>query len=131
MRGKIVVTLALFASLEAASLTSVARPATPDPGRRVAAALLSAATTNDAKTLWSLLSKPSQRRLGPTFKAFESAGARRIERALRPFERPSVKLFISQNVTTRFGVVAMRLGARALAFPLRREQKAWKIETPG
>lgn len=123
--------LLALALLAALTQTGSAARATPDPGRQLAATLLTAAGAHDAGTIWSLLSTPSRRRLGPTFKAFEKRGAVQIERALVPFESPSVKLFVDQSLTSRFGIVAMRNRARALAFPLRREGKAWKIETPG
>ena len=124
---------ALAALVVAAALVQAgtAVTATPDPGKRLAAALLSAASEHNAKHIWLLLSKPSQRRLGPTFAAFKRANAVRIERALEPFESPAVKLFIDRSLSDRFGLVAMRNGVRAIAFPLRREGKTWKIETPG
>lgn len=112
-------------------LAPAAAPAAPDPGRRLAAALLTAATQHDARGIWRVLSTPSRRRLGPTFAAFERTNAAAIQRALVPFESPSVKLFVDQTVSSRFGLVAMRNGTRALAFPLRREQAGWRIETPG
>jgi hypothetical protein len=102
-----------------------------DPGNAVVAALLGAAVHKDAKALWSLLSKPSQQRLGPTYKAFALASAPQIERALKPFANKSVRPFISQSVSQQFGIVAIRSGARSLAFPLRNENKVWKVETPG
>ncbi len=110
---------------------TTATTAAPDPGKAAVAALLQAAASNNTKALWNLLSKPSQRRLGPTFAAFRTHAAPQIEQALKPFENKSVRPFISQSVSQQFGIVAVRSGARALAFPLRNENKAWKIETPG
>lgn len=112
--------LALVCGYEAAS----AAPAAPGPGRRLVAALLAAARRHDAKTVWPLLSRPSQRRLG-------RAGVVRLERELGPFEPRSATVFLDRILTDRFGVVALRNGRRALAFPLRREGTAWKLETPG
>jgi hypothetical protein len=103
----------------------------PDPGKQLVASLLTAASKHDAKTLWSLLSRPSQRRLGPTYAVFKSAAAARIEQALVPFENRSATPFISQSISAQFGIVAIRSGIHALAFPLRREQRTWRIETPG
>jgi hypothetical protein len=111
--------------------TTPSTPAARDPGKAAVAALLQAAARNDASALWNILSKPSQRRLGPTLSTFRSRSAPAIEQALRPFENKSVTPFISQNVSQQFGVVAIRSGARSLAFPLRHENGAWKIETPG
>jgi hypothetical protein len=123
--------LAVGLAVACAYEVAEAAPAAPDPGKRLAAALLTAAQNHNAKAIWSLLSKPSRRRLGPTLTQFKKAGAPQIERALIPFETRSVKLFLDRTLTDRFGIVAMRTGAHALAFPLRLEQRAWKIETPG
>src|SRR5438128_2175593 len=109
----------------------VAGAVEPDPGKALVARLLVAASKHDAKGIWNLLSSPSQHRLGPTFAAFKASRAARIENALVPFENRAVTPFISQNLTARFGIVAIRSGVRALAFPLRRDHEAWKIETPG
>jgi hypothetical protein len=123
--------LAVGASIAGTYEAEVAAPAAPDPGKRLAAALLTAASRHDAKALWALLSTPSRRRLGPTFAEFEKAGAAQIERALTPFRPSAVQLVVHRTVSDRFGVVAMRRGMRAVAFPIRREGRAWKVETPG
>jgi hypothetical protein len=102
-----------------------------DPGRTAIVALLHAAAHNDTRALWNLLSKPSQERLGPSYSAFATASAPQIIRALKPFESTTITPFISQSVSQQFGVVAIASGARALAFPLRSENGAWKIEAPG
>jgi hypothetical protein len=101
-----------------------------DPGKAAIAALFQAAVHDDRKGLWNLLSTPSQRRLGG-FDTFTAHGAVAIEHALRPFESASLTPFISQSVSQQFGLVAIRNGTRALAFPLRRQKGALKIETPG
>ena len=54
-----------------------------------------------------------------------------IERALEAVRDQGADAVISQNVSQQFGLVAVRSGAKALAFPLRREGGAWKVETPG
>jgi hypothetical protein len=105
--------------------------ASADPGKAVVVALVQAAVHDNRKALWNLLSKPSQKRLGPTYAAFAAGSALVIERALKPFENRALTPFISQNVSQQFGLVAVRSGAKALAFPLRREGRAWKVETPG
>jgi hypothetical protein len=102
-----------------------------DPGNAAIAALIQAAVHNDRKAIWNLLSKPSQQRLGPAYASFAVASAPQIEQALKPFENKQLTPFISQSVSQQFGLVAIRSGARALAFPLRSENGAWKIETPG
>ena len=130
MRRLLAFTL-LIVAIAAALPLGRAASATPDPGKRLAAALLTAASEHNAKHIWLLLSKPSQRRLGPTFAAFKRTNAGRIEGALVPFETTSVKLFLDRTLSARFGIVAMRSGVRSIAFPLRRESRRWKIETPG
>jgi hypothetical protein len=104
---------------------------TADPGKAAVGTLLHAAQTGDTRAIWNLLSTPSQKRLGPTYAAFVAGAAPHIEQALKPFENANVTPFISQSVSQLFGVVAIRSGGKALAFPLRSENGAWKIETPG
>ena len=111
--------------------TTSGTPTARDPGKAAVAALIQAAARHDAGALWNILSRPSQQRLGPTLSAFRSRSAPAIEQALKPFENTSAAPFISQGVSQQFGIVAIRSGARARAFPLRRENGAWKIETPG
>jgi hypothetical protein len=101
-----------------------------DPGRTAVLALFRAATKDDRKALWNVLSTESQKRLGG-YEKFKSQGALVIERALAPFADKNLRPFISQSLSQQFGVVAIRNGAKALAFPLRHEGSAWKIETPG
>jgi hypothetical protein len=105
-------------------------PTVSDPGRTAMVELFRAATHDDRKALWDLLSKPSQRRLGG-YDAFKAEAAGVIEKALEPFDRHAVLPFVSQSLSQQFGVVAIRSGTKALAFPLRHEDGAWKIETPG
>ena len=111
--------------------TASTSAAAADPGKAAVVALFQAAARDDRKALWNLLSKPSQKRLGPTYSDFAASSAAVIETALRPFESRKLTPFISQNVSEQFGLVAIRNGPKALAFPLRRENGAWKIETPG
>lgn len=105
-------------------------PTVSDPGRAAMIELFRAAVHDDKKALWNLLSKPSQRRLG-SYDAFKAQTAGVIEKALEPFDRHAVLPFVSQSLSQQFGVVAIRSGAKALAFPLRHEDGAWKVETPG
>src|SRR5207244_3091807 len=98
-------------------MVTTSKSAAPDPGKTAVHVLLQAAAHNDAGALWKLLSKPSQMRLGPTLSAFRSRSAPAIERKLRPFESTTPTPFISQSVSQQFGLVAIRSGARSLAFP--------------
>jgi hypothetical protein len=102
----------------------------PDPGKQAFATLLRAAMQSDRKAMWEALSKPSQRRLGP-YSQFAQVTAPAIAQALQPFENKHLVVFISQNISPKFGVVAVRSGTKALAFPVRSEKGTWKIETPG
>jgi hypothetical protein len=111
--------------------TSTTAAAPPDPGKVVVAQLLTAAGSADRKALWNLLSKPSQKRLGPTYAQFAAGPAASMEQALKPFETAKLAPLISQSVSQEFGLVAVRNGAKALAFPLRLEGGTWKVETPG
>ena len=117
-------------SATATTLASTTAKPVTDPGRLAIIALFRAATHHDTKALWNVLSKPSQRRLGG-YAAFKAHGAAQIERALQPFDRHTVFPFVSQSLSHEFGIVAIRSGTKALAFPLRHEGKAWKVETPG
>jgi hypothetical protein len=103
----------------------------PDPGKAVVGALLTAAGAGDRKALWNLLSKPSQKRLGPAYAQFAAGPAMIMERALKPFESEKLAPLISQSISQQFGLVAVRNGTKALAFPLRLEGNVWKVETPG
>jgi hypothetical protein len=111
--------------------TTSSTSAQPDPGRDTIDALLAAATKKDAGAIWSLLSTPSRKRLGPTLAAFKSESADTIEKALEPFAGLPVKPFVSQRISQQFGIVAINRGVAALALPLRNEGGAWKIEAPG
>lgn len=102
----------------------------PDPGRAAVAALFRAAAHDDRRALWNLLSTPSQRRLGG-FGAFTRHGAAALERTLAPFGTTSPVPFVSQGLSSQFGVVAISRGKNALAFTVRNQHGATKIETPG
>ena len=129
----LVILLPLVAACGGGSKKSAPPKSTPtvsDPGRTAMIELFRAAVHDDKKALWNLLSKPSQRRLGG-YDAFKAQAAGVIEKALEPFDRHAVLPFVSQSISQQFGVVAIRSGAKALAFPLRHEGGAWKVETPG
>jgi len=100
----------------------------PDPGAQTMRALIAAAAKDDRATVWSLLSTPSQKRLGPTFPAFDRGPAAGIEQTLRPFAKATGKPLVSERLTDQFGVVAVKRGTNALAVVLRKEGGAWKAE---
>jgi len=130
----VLVLLPLAAACGGGSDKSSAPPASTaaaaDPGKAAVAALFEAAAKDDRKALWNLLSKESQRRLGG-YDTFRNEGATVIERALVPFANKDLMPFVSRSISPQWGIVAIRSGAKALAFPLRSENGAWKIETPG
>jgi hypothetical protein len=112
--------------------TKTTTSATPaDPGREVMGAFVDAAANRDANAMWALLSKPSQRREGPTIRAFAHGRARELERTLAPFARGKLPVEISENIGGGFGLVALSRGANAYAVPLRRENGTWRVELPG
>ena len=126
----LVLPLALVACGGGGKMTSTTA-APPDPGRLVVGKLLTAAGADNRKAIWNLLSTPSQKRLGPTYAQFAAGPAVIMERALQPFESEKLAPLISQSISRQFGLVAVRNGTKALAFPLRQEGGAWKVETPG
>jgi hypothetical protein len=111
--------------------TSTTAAPPQDPGKVVVGRLLTAAGSDNRKALWNVLSKPSQKRLGPTYAQFAAGPALIMERALKPFESEKLAPLISQSISQQFGLVAVRNGTKALAFPLRLEGSTWKVETPG
>ena len=111
--------------------TTSSTSAQPDPGRETLEAVLAASSKKDTAALWSLLSTPSRTRLGPTQAAFRQKSAAVLEHALAPFVGDTVRPLVSQRVSDRFGVVALRRGSNVLALPLRREQGTWKVEWGG
>ena len=112
------------------SAPSTSTTTSADPGKAAIVALFQAAAKDDRKALWNLLSTESQKRLGG-YDNFQTRVATAMERALVPFANKDLTPFISQSLSQKFGVVGIRSGAKALAFPLRNENGQWKIETPG
>jgi len=102
-----------------------------DPGREVMGALVTAAQNNDVDAMWELLSKPSQRRVGPTADDFAKSEARALQRTLAPFARGTLPVLISENIGGGFGLVALSRGKHAYAVPFRREGGMWRVELPG
>jgi hypothetical protein len=94
-------------------------------------AFVTAAAADDSKAMWELLSKPSQRRAGPTLADFEAGGAKELREALSPFARGKLPVDVSEKITDRFGIVALSRGSHAYAVPLRLEGDVWRVELPG
>lgn len=132
-KAAVIVMLALAAALAGCGGDEkAATPVTPpDPGREVMAAFVDAAADSDAETMWNLLSKPSQRRAGPTLEAFEKKAFPALRRTLAPFAKGKLPIQVSENLDERFGLVALSKGSNAYAVPLRREGDVWRVELPG
>jgi hypothetical protein len=110
--------------------TSTTTPAR-DPGREVMGTFVTAAAAGDSATMWELLSRPSRRRAGPTLATFAAGPAKELRRTLAPFARGTLPVQVSENISDRFGVVALSRGPHAYAVPLRREGDLWRVELPG
>jgi|SRR5581483_3720403 len=110
---------------ESAPPTSTAAPS--DPGRAAVAELFRAASHDDKRALWNLISTRSQQRLGG-YAAFARQGAATLERSLAPFGSSPPAPFVSQGLSQQFGVVAIRRGTRVLAFAVRNQHGVTKIE---
>jgi hypothetical protein len=103
----------------------------PDIRREVMSAFVGAVTAGDAEQAWSLLSKPSQRRVGPATTAFAKDALPRLRRTLVPFSQGRLPVEVSENIDNRFGILALSRGAHAWATPMRREGGTWRVELPG
>ena len=109
-----------------------AMPTTPpDLGRDVLGAFVDAAADGKAETMWNLLSKPSQRRAGPTLAEFENRTFPGLRRTLAPFAEGKLPVQVSERLDGRFGLVALSRGRHAYATPLRHEGNVWRVELPG
>jgi hypothetical protein len=111
--------------------TATTETSPPDPGKEVVGALVGAARTGDAQTMWGVLSKASRRRYGPTLADFRQGEARALRRTLAPFARGPLPVQVSENIDGTIGVVALSRGANAWATPLRLEDGFWRVELPG
>ena len=138
MRGAALVLLVLPLVVVACGGGDSREPATPtaasppDPGKIVVGrALADGGEGGQSQGPLEPALEAVAERLGPTYADFAAGPAAILERALEPFETTTLAPMISQSVSQEFGLVAVRNGAKALAFPLRRESGGWKVETPG
>ena len=81
--------------------------------------------------MWSVLSAPSRKRLGPTLAAFKQKSMRSVETALAPFEAGNVDYVMSRQTGPANGLAVIVSGSKGLALPLRHERSGWKVEAPG
>jgi hypothetical protein len=108
------------------------------PGR-VLARFVRAAAAGNPQEMWRLLSVPSQRRLGPTFTAFQNRVAPRLQRQVGVFVPGRSRVFLEEPITALFAVAAyggrttvgegQPFGTYAVA--LRREDPGWRLELGG
>ena len=124
------------ATTTTAGAGSPAATTVADPGKRAIDAFVSAARAGRADELWSLLSTPTRRRLGPLAR-FRSHAAVELTERLGSLGRYTV--IVSERITPEFGVVAID-GSRVVegrrerdvyAAALRLEGSAWKVELRG
>lgn len=109
------------------------RPAGPGETLR---RFVDAARARDSARMWSLLSRPSRKRLGSAATAFERRFAPRVERAVAPFRTSAYEVIVNVRITQRFGIgaVAAKKGEKrfgAFAAALRLEGRAWRVELQG
>jgi hypothetical protein len=86
-----------------------------------------AAARRDEGRMWERLSEPTRQRLGPTLSAFRRRVAPGLERELSALGRRH-ELFLSQTITPRFAVAAVRRGSETYAAALRLENGLWRLE---
>jgi hypothetical protein len=107
-----------------------------DPGKDAIGAFVAAARAGRADELWSLLSTPTKRRLGPLAR-FRGHAAVELSEWPGSFGRYDV--IVSERITPEFGVVAIdgwrvvegRRERDVYATALRLEGSAWKVELRG
>ena len=130
-----VIAILAFAVVLAACGEKDASSTTPTPpaatSSDVMSAFVAAVTAGDAEQAWSLLSKPSQRRVGPARAAFATDALPRLRRTLAPFSGGKLPVQVSENIDGRFGILALSRGKHAYATPMRREGATWRVELPG
>jgi hypothetical protein len=125
--GLILVALLALAGCSGDDKQAAPTPAA-DPGRDVMAALVAAAADDDAETVWELLSRPSQRRVGPTVEEFERNEFPELKRTLAPFAGGPLPVEVSEKIDDEFGLIALSRGEDAYAIPLRLEGDVWRVE---
>jgi hypothetical protein len=86
-----------------------------------------AAARGDERRMWERLSAPTQRRLGPTLRAFRRGAARALERDLESVGRRH-ELILTQTITAPFAVAAVGRGSHVYAAALRMEKGLWHVE---
>src|SRR5689334_23246495 len=103
----VLVAAALLAGCGGKQRAAPTTPTTPrDPGKEVLDAFVAAAGRGDARALWALLSRPSQRRLGP-FAKFRRTTATELSEGVGSFARSPYREIVSERVTDTFGAVAI------------------------
>jgi hypothetical protein len=130
LRPGVVVAVVLAASVAGCG-GGTKQSTSPDAGRDVMKSFVDAVVAGDADAVWTLLSKPSQRRGGPTVQQFATRTLPGLRRTLRPFASGALPVVVSERLDETFGIVALSRAGQAYAAPLRREGGTWRVELPG
>lgn len=121
------------ASTQAAITTQPARPGD------VLTRFVEAAGAGDAKAMWALLSKPTQRRMGPTLAKFQAGPAGELAEGVGAFAKGDYKLILRSQIGSDTAVAAIA-GIRvaegkreysAYGAALRLEGGKWRLELGG
>ena len=97
-------------------------------------AFLTAAGKHDAAGMWTMLSRRTQERLGPTLAAFRHNEAKTLAASPGDLASSQGDLLVAEPLSRTFAVIAIgaELGAQhrytVYAATLRREGNAWKVE---
>jgi hypothetical protein len=87
----------------------------PDPGRALIDQLVAAAKRHDPDAIWARVTKATHGRLT------KAEAASLVERELGPVLGGGCRTLVSQLVTERYGVVAVKTARAIVALPLRKE----------
>jgi hypothetical protein len=110
----------------------------PDPGKALRD-FVQAAGSENAQRMWTLLSRPTRARWGPTLARFRSSVATDLSEGVGSFAHSKYSVVLSQRITGVWAVAAIAgersaEGTRsydAYATALRLEGNAWRVELGG
>jgi hypothetical protein len=123
---RVLVTFVLVAVVATGSTAATA----PEAMQRIDALerLLTAARSGDEPAMWSVLSRVSRRRLGPTLADFRARGARGVRASVAPYAYGSYRVVVNTAIHEGLGLVGVARRDEAFAVPLRRDRGVWKVE---
>ena len=128
--------LVAAAAVVVAAPVGSAESAQPRNPREALVRFVEAAGDADARGMWSELSTPTRRRLGPSFARFRAGPAHELHDGVGSYSRRSYVVILDERVTTAFAVAAIA-GRRTVegraehgvyAVALRLERGAWRLE---